>query len=186
MLSFFAGLIKPLTYISPIIFAAYFTSSTGRYYVRLGMYIGCLSVVGTASSFIALGMSLVGKMYDVNHIVASSFYYVASRVLDITIEVEGEEHLQTRPAVMIGNHQSMLDIIWLGRCVTIYYFVPLGRGVQLCCVCFYKEAREIASCFLRLPFTFFCHRIYTSSRTDDALVEYSPSRRLSWPRSPYN
>lgn len=118
MISFLSFLVKPLAYLTPIIFAAWFTS-TGRYYLRIGMYIGCLSAVGTASGFIAAAMSAMGKMYDVNHVVAFSFYYVASRVLDITIELEGEEHLQTRPAVMVGNHQSMLDIIWLGRYVDL-------------------------------------------------------------------
>ena len=133
MFSLLTWFVKPLAYLSPIIFAAYVTSSTGRYYIRLGMYVGCLSVVGTASGFIALGMSLVGLTYDVNHVVAFSFYYLASRVLDITIEVEGEEHLQTRPAVMVGNHQSMLDIIWLGRCVTVVFmhFVPLPWSAVL-------------------------------------------------------
>lgn len=72
-------------------------------------------MVGTASIFIATVMAIAGKKYDVNSVVASTFYYIASRALNITIEVEGEEHLETRPAVMVGNHQSMLDIIWLGR-----------------------------------------------------------------------
>ncbi|KAI6130281.1 hypothetical protein EDD16DRAFT_1689656 [Pisolithus croceorrhizus] len=50
-----------------------------------------------------------------NFVVARTFYAIASYALDITVEVEGEEHLQTRPAVMVSNHQSMLDILCLGR-----------------------------------------------------------------------
>lgn len=76
-------------------------------------------MVGVTCGFIAAGMSLAGMTYDVNYVVGNSFYWLAHRVLDITIEVEGEEHLQNRPAVMVGNHQSMLDILWLGRCVLI-------------------------------------------------------------------
>lgn len=112
---FLACLLKPLVYLSlPIIFAAWFTP-TSRYYLRVAIYVTCLSVVGTASIFIALVMAIAGRKYDVNAVVAFTFYYIASRALNITIEVEGEEYLETRPAVMIGNHQSMLDIIWLGR-----------------------------------------------------------------------
>lgn len=119
-MGFLGALLKPLAYLSvPIIFAAWATPM-GHYYVRLGIYIASLSAVGIASSFIALAMTLAGRKYDVNSVVAYTFYWVASRTLNITIEVEGEEHLQTRPAVMIGNHQSMLDILWLGRYVDFF------------------------------------------------------------------
>ena len=76
-----------------------------------------MSAVGLTSGITAFVMTVAGMKYDVNHAVASTFYWVASRTLNITIEVEGEENLETRPAVMIGNHQSMVDILWLGRCV---------------------------------------------------------------------
>ncbi|CAL1700200.1 unnamed protein product [Somion occarium] len=46
---------------------------------------------------------------------AQSFYNLASPVVDIRIEMEGEEHLENRPAVIVANHQSMLDILMLGR-----------------------------------------------------------------------
>lgn len=111
--------VKPLFYLSPIIFVGYAVSPTCRYYLRVGMFAGCLSMVGVTCGFIAAGMSLAGMTYDVNYVVGNSFYWLAHRVLDITIEVEGEEHLQNRPAVMVGNHQSMLDILWLGRYVLI-------------------------------------------------------------------
>ena len=119
-MSFLGALLKPLVYLSvPIIIAAWFTP-LGYYYVRLGVYIALLSSVGSASTFIGLAMTLVGRKYDVNNVVAYTFYWITSRMLNITVELEGEEHLQTRPAVMIGNHQSMLDILWLGRYV--YFF----------------------------------------------------------------
>lgn len=120
IMSFLGALLKPLVYLSvPIIIAAWFTP-LGYYYVRLGVYIALLSSVGSASTFIGLAMTLVGRKYDVNNVVAYTFYWITSRMLNITVELEGEEHLQTRPAVMIGNHQSMLDILWLGRYV--YFF----------------------------------------------------------------
>jgi lysophosphatidate acyltransferase len=129
-MSFLAFLIKPLVYLSlPIICAAWFTP-TGRYYLRVGIFIASLSAVGTANGFIALVMAIAGRKYDVNSVVGSSFYYIASRTLGITIEVEGEEYLETKPAVMIGNHQSMLDIIWLGRMFPKQASIMAKKSIQ--------------------------------------------------------
>lgn len=117
-MSFLALLIKPLAYISvPVIVLRTIASASpvGRYYAQLTIYLGTLAVVSTWGVFVAVGMTLVGRRHDVNYVVARSFYAIASRVLDIRVEVEGEEHLQTCPVVMVGNHQSMLDILYLGR-----------------------------------------------------------------------
>lgn len=75
---------------------------------------GLVSVWGI---LVAVGMNLVGQTFNVNYVVARSFYNLAGRVLGIKVLLEGEEHLETRPAILVGNHQSMLDILWLGRCV---------------------------------------------------------------------
>ena len=120
-MSFLFCLFKPLVYLSPIIAVAWFTP-TGRYYLRLGIYLNTLCVVGMSSGIIASVMAIAGRKYDVNSVVAYTFYWIVSRALNITVEVEGEEHLETRPAVLIGNHQSVLDILWLGRCVRIRSF----------------------------------------------------------------
>ncbi|KAH7916801.1 hypothetical protein BJ138DRAFT_995221 [Hygrophoropsis aurantiaca] len=117
-MSFLACIVKPLAYISLPVFLIRTVASTSpvaRYYVRLGVFLGSLAVVSTWGVAIAVGMTLVGRRHDVNYVVARCFYFVASRALDIRVEVEGEEHLQTRPAVMVGNHQSMLDILWLAK-----------------------------------------------------------------------
>ncbi|KAG2156340.1 hypothetical protein DEU56DRAFT_766599 [Suillus clintonianus] len=117
-MSLLALFIKPLAYFSvPVILLRTIasTSPVGRYYAQLTIYLGTLAVVSTWGVFVAVGMTLIGRRHDVNYVVARSFYAVASRVLDIQVEVEGEEHLQTCPMVMVGNHQSMLDILYLGR-----------------------------------------------------------------------
>jgi len=57
----------------------------------------------------------MGQGVNVNYVTARSFYYLASKAVDITVEVEGEEYLDSRPAVLVGNHQSMVDILVLGR-----------------------------------------------------------------------
>lgn len=81
----------------------------------MAVYIGALATVGSFSVVIAAGMSLIGRSTDVNSVVAWVFNAVVGRVLDIKVEVEGENHLDTRPAVFMMNHQSILDVLVLGR-----------------------------------------------------------------------
>lgn len=113
-----ACIVKPLAYISLplVVFRSIASNSpTGRYYWRLTVFLGSLVVASTWGVVVAVGMTLVGRRNDVNYVVARTFYAVASYALDITVELHGEEHLETRPAIIVGNHQSMLDILYLGR-----------------------------------------------------------------------
>jgi lysophosphatidate acyltransferase len=91
------------------------SSPKGRYYCRLGLYLGCLTAIATWGAVVAAAMSIVGRRFDVNFVIARAFHALASRVLGIKIEVEGEEYLETRPAVFMSNHQSMLDILFVAR-----------------------------------------------------------------------
>lgn len=70
-----------------------------------------------------------------NFIIARTFHALTSRVLGIKIEVEGEEYLETRPAVFMSNHQSMLDILSVAKTMPMrtsmmsknsLRFTPLG------------------------------------------------------------
>ena len=117
-MSFLISIVKPLAYISfPFILIRSISAASpvGRYYTRLAVYVGTLVTVGSCSVIIAAGMSLIGRSTDVNSVVAWIFYALASRALGVKIDVEGEEHLDTRPTVLMSNHQSMLDILVLGK-----------------------------------------------------------------------
>lgn len=117
-MSFLVSIFKPLAYISlPIILVRSIaaTSQVGRYYTRMVLYIGALVTVGSCGIVIAAGMSLIGRSTDANNIVAKMFYATVGRALDLKVEVEGEKHLNTRPAVFMVNHQSILDILVIGR-----------------------------------------------------------------------
>lgn len=117
-MSFFGLVVKPLAYISlPILFFRSIANTTplGRYYWRVSVFLGSLAIVSICGTVMAVGMTLVGRRHDVNFVVARTFYALVSRALDLEVLVEGEEYLQTQPAVMVGNHQSMLDILYLGR-----------------------------------------------------------------------
>ncbi|KAF8335041.1 uncharacterized protein EI90DRAFT_3049260 [Cantharellus anzutake] len=86
-----------------------------QYYFRLVLYVSTLSVCSICGAIISIIMTLIGRRYDINYVTARMFYNVASVVMGIKCTVEGEEHLAKGPYVMMGNHQSMLDIIVLGR-----------------------------------------------------------------------
>lgn len=117
-MSILGAIVRPLAYVSVPFFlinALANSDPTVKYYVRLGLYLSTLGLCSVWGAMVAVGMSLVGRRFDVNYVTARSFYHLSSRVLGIKFVVEGEEHLDTRPAVLVGNHQSMLDIIYLGR-----------------------------------------------------------------------
>ena len=79
------------------------------------MYVGTMMTVAACSAFVAAGMSLIGRRFDTNYIVARTFHAVIGKTLGLRVELEGEEILDTRPAVLMLNHQSMLDILVVGR-----------------------------------------------------------------------
>ncbi|KAF5369610.1 hypothetical protein D9757_001070 [Collybiopsis confluens] len=117
-MSFLLSLFRPLAYISlPVILARTISSSspTGQYYVRRGLYIGCMTAIATWGIVVAATMSVAGHRYDVNWVIARAFYALAGNVLGISVEVEGEEHLLTKPGVILSNHQSMLDVLFVGK-----------------------------------------------------------------------
>lgn len=117
-MSFLVSVLKPLAYISlPVILLRSIasTSPAGRYYARVTTYLGTMTFVAACSAFLAAGMSIVGRRFDTNFVVARTFYHLGKRGLDLEVVVEGEEHLDTRPAVLMANHQSMLDILVVGR-----------------------------------------------------------------------
>jgi lysophosphatidate acyltransferase len=142
-MSFLVSIFKPLAYFSlPIILIRSFAASSpvGRYYTRMAVYFGALFTVGSCGILVAAGMSLMGRSTDVNSVVAWMFYAVVGRALDLKVEVEGENYLDTRPAVIMVNHQSILDVLVIGRVMPkqtaimakkSLRFTPLGPFMSL-------------------------------------------------------
>lgn len=116
----FSFIIKPLAYVSLPLFvlqriAIHPKPSPLRYYARICFYVGTLFTVASCSFVVAVGMTILGRPYDTNEIVALMFYTAINKGLNLKIEVEGEEHL-VKPSVYMSNHQSMIDVFVLGRC----------------------------------------------------------------------
>lgn len=86
-----------------------------RYYARVVIYLGTIASVATASVVTATALAILGRPHDVNYYVACMFYGLASKLLDIKVELEGEEYLNNKPAIILCNHQSMLDVLVVGK-----------------------------------------------------------------------
>lgn len=115
------SLIKPLAYLSlPVVVLHSLSKSSpiARYYVRLGLYLSTIGACSVWGAIVAVTLSVVGDRFNSNWVVARSFYAITSRLFGIKVVVEGEEYLDTRPSILVGNHQSMLDLIYIGRCAS--------------------------------------------------------------------
>jgi lysophosphatidate acyltransferase len=128
-MSFVLLIVKSLAYVglpSYLLYRASQSSPLTRYYLCNILYlctVGFCSSVGFCS---ALPLYLLGRRYDVNFVFAHTLYAMFSRLSGLRIIVEGKEHLQARPCVFIGNHQSMVDLFLLGACVKIPVYIPRG------------------------------------------------------------
>ena len=104
---------------------------------------------------------------------ARSFKWVMRLTTGVQFDiVEGKEHLTTRPAVFIGNHQSELDVLMLG-----YIFPPY------CSVTAKKSLRNIPflGWFMALSRTVFIDRANreTAVKAFDSAAEEMRTQRQS-------
>jgi len=87
-----------------------------QYYLRLGVYLGGLASAAAFGIVASASLALMGMRENANFVVARFFYGLVGPLTGVKITVEGTEHLPKKGevAVMIGNHQSMIDILYLG------------------------------------------------------------------------
>lgn len=91
-------------------------SQKARFYLNLVLYVGSLGVCSVWGVVVSILMGLVGQRLNVNYIVARSFYLLAGTLTGVKFQVTGEENFEkARPGVLVGNHQTGMDILYLGR-----------------------------------------------------------------------
>ena len=91
-------------------------NQTVRYYCRFGLYCTTLGLTSVWAIVLSVALNLVGRTESIQYYVARSFYYFASPIVGWKITIEGREHLrQSQSTVFVGNHQSMIDILYLAR-----------------------------------------------------------------------
>ncbi|WWD22843.1 hypothetical protein CI109_107337 [Kwoniella shandongensis] len=95
-----------------------------RFYFHLTLYISTLGLASVWGVIVSLLATAAGQRLNINYYVARSFYHVCGPLVGIRFEVEGEEHLtrlltardgKPQSAVVLSNHQSFLDILYVGR-----------------------------------------------------------------------
>ncbi|KAJ2818861.1 1-acylglycerol-3-phosphate O-acyltransferase [Coemansia furcata] len=86
------------------------------FYVQLALFVQCIllaSVVGILASPL---LRALHRTPTTNWVCARAMRILARYLLGVTVEVDGAEHLQLAkeaPCVLVANHQSLLDTIWL-------------------------------------------------------------------------
>ncbi|WWD18332.1 hypothetical protein CI109_102782 [Kwoniella shandongensis] len=114
---------------------------------RLALYTITLLSVSFLAVFIGLICTLVGHRLNTNYFVARTFWHVAGPIMGWKFVVEGEEHLwnmegtggegegqaskKGRSAVMVGNHQSFVDILYLGRIFPKHAAIMAKKSIKI-------------------------------------------------------
>ena len=87
-------------------------SSPVRYYFRLTAFLLGLGTASVWGVLVSLAMSVIpGQSKNINWVVARSFHGLVAPWVGFNFTVKGEQHLDTTPAIVIGNHQTMIDIL---------------------------------------------------------------------------
>lgn len=113
------------TVIAPIIFQAIFRKRGGFVYRRIVAII-LMAVSASYGVCASLVLPVLGKAHLISYSVARLEAFLNKRFLAITATVEGEENLAKlgEPAIYVANHQTLMDIMYMG---TVF---PKGTSVM--------------------------------------------------------
>ncbi|CEH18256.1 1-acylglycerol-3-phosphate o-acyltransferase [Ceraceosorus bombacis] len=87
-------------------------------YLNTIVYISGLGVCSVFGVICSIALTIIpgAQRLNTNYYVARSFYLYAGTLTGIRYHVEGEENFEKgRPGVLVGNHQTGIDILYLGR-----------------------------------------------------------------------
>lgn len=102
------------------------------FYARLLASYGCLLLCATYGLIASIVLRLVGEHRIAQWATARAFHYTMGLTTGVYFEVvEGKEHLDTRPCVLIGNHQSELDVLLLGAIFPPYCSVTAKSSLAM-------------------------------------------------------
>ena len=108
-LSLYLGLITSLFTMS------YMGNSTASFVARLLTSYACLVLCAIYGVFASLFLRLIGQHRISQWATARAFKHTMAWATGVEFEiVAGQNNLDTRPAVFIGNHQTALDVLLLG------------------------------------------------------------------------
>lgn len=101
-----------------------------KFYAKSVLF-GSLIVVCALYGVVAgLVLKLIGKEEYAQYTVARAFYYSFSRLLGVKVTIKNSHYLQTKPSVVVSNHQSALDILILGKLFQPGYTVTAKKALK--------------------------------------------------------
>lgn len=103
-----------------------------RFYLNAAIYLAGLGVCSFWGILVSLVLSVIpSQRLNINKVVARSFWRLTSPLVGIKFVVEGEENFEkARPAVVLGNHQTAMDILYLGRIFPAQASIMAKRELQ--------------------------------------------------------
>ncbi|CCE83162.1 Piso0_003734 [Millerozyma farinosa CBS 7064] len=101
-----------------------------RFYFKCFLYGAVTTGAGLYGVIASIILKLLGKNEYSQYTVARAFYYPFSWLSGVKITIKNEERLHQRPAVVISNHQSALDLLMLARIFQVGYTVTAKKALM--------------------------------------------------------
>lgn len=101
-----------------------------NFYARSFVFGSLITVCALYGVVASIVLRIVGKGEYAQYTVARAFYYSLKACLGITITVKNEQYLKEMPSVVVGNHQSVVDIFILGRIFMPGYTVTAKKALK--------------------------------------------------------
>ncbi|KAL7271793.1 1-acylglycerol-3-phosphate O-acyltransferase [Rhizina undulata] len=146
----------------------------GRFYARI---LSCYLLLVTCATYgvvASIALRFVGKASIAQWTTARAFKNLTCPLMGLDFKVVGEERLETRPAVFVSNHQSELDIVFLGRVFPKHCSVTAKRSLKYI---------PFLGWFMALSGTVFIDRQNSKSAKaalDSAVQEIKGNRQSVW------
>ncbi|PIA16605.1 acyltransferase-domain-containing protein [Coemansia reversa NRRL 1564] len=86
------------------------------FYIQILLFFQCILVASAVGLVSCLLLSLVHRRTAANWVAAQAMRVLSKHILGISVEVDGAENLlraTNSPCILIANHQSLLDVVWL-------------------------------------------------------------------------
>lgn len=101
-----------------------------KFYAKSFVF-GSLIIVCALYGVVAgLLLKLIGKEEYAQYTVARAFYYSFSSLLGVKVTIKNSQYLNTKPSVVVSNHQSALDILILGKLFQPGYTVTAKKALK--------------------------------------------------------
>lgn len=89
--------------------------SIALYYLRTVSWVLILMVAAAYGTVASVFLTLIGKQHLAQWATARFYYYAMSMLIGIDVKIINEDVLKGKPFIAVSNHQSTLDILFLGR-----------------------------------------------------------------------